>query len=251
MKTIAHGQPWFASWFDTNYYHQLYRHRDDKEAENFIDMLLNEIRPGKDSVMLDLGCGSGRHSKYLASKGYKVFGLDLAASSIREAKKSANESLHFFKWDMRKPFGKKNFDLVFSFFTSFGYFNSQQENNKVIGNMATALKDGGTILIDYLNIGYAENHLVAVEEMEIDGVRYHINRWSDDRFIYKRIAIMDRRQVVSKAYTEQVARFTLGDFDQMFHENGLQCESVYGDYRLNDYDAQSSERMILTATKNK
>lgn len=251
MKTAIDAQPWFATWFDSTYYQQLYRHHDGKEAEEFIDLVLAELQPTDNSVMLDLGCGTGRHSKYLASKGYTVFGLDLAASSIRQAKKFASESLYFLKWDMRKPFGKNNFDFVFSFFTSFGYFSSRDENNKVIKNMATALKNDGTILIDYLNATFAEDHLVSVEEKEIDGVWYHINRWADERFIYKRIAIMDQQQLSSLAYTEQVAKFSLDDFDHFFEENGLDIESVHGDYDLNEYDAQCSKRMIITARKNK
>jgi SAM-dependent methyltransferase len=251
MKTAIDLQPWFATWFDSSYYQQLYSHRDNKEAEEFIDLVLAELQPADNSVMLDLGCGTGRHSKHLASKGYTVFGLDLAASSIREAKKFASESLYFLKWDMRKPFGKNNFDFVFSFFTSFGYFTNRDENSKVIKNMVAALRKDGTILIDYLNASYAEDHLVGVEEKEIDGVWYHINRWADERFIYKRIAIMDQKQFSSVSYTEQVAKFSLDDFDQFFKENGLDIISVYGDYDLNEYNAQSSKRMIITAKKIK
>jgi SAM-dependent methyltransferase len=249
MKTVLHQQPWFAAWFDSSYYHQLYHHRDNKEAERFIDELVNELQPAKDAVMLDLGCGTGRHSKYLASKGCTVFGLDLAASSIREARKSGSESLYFLNWDMRKPFGKNNFDYVFSFFTSFGYFNSREENDKVVKNMAMALKHDGILLIDYLNVCYAEDHLVAVEEKEIDGVWYHINRWADERFIYKRIAIQDRQQLTSIAYTEQVAKFCLKDFSELFEKNGLEMITVYGDYALNEFNAQTSKRLIMTAGK--
>ena len=249
MKPEIDLQPWFATWFDSTYYQQLYKHRDDKEAAHFIDVVLAELEPADGSVMLDLGCGTGRHSKYLASKGYTVFGLDLAASSIRQAKKFASESLYFLKWDMRKPFGSNNFDFVFSLFTSFGYFNSRDENNRVIKNMATALKNDGTILIDYLNATYAEDHLVPVEEMEIDGVWYHINRWADERFIYKRIAIMDQHRLSSVAYTEQVAKFSLRDFDHFFQQNGLEAVSVYGNYELEEYDSKSSKRIIITGRK--
>ena len=150
---------------------------------------------------------------------------------------------------MRNPFGKNYFDFVFSFFTSFGYFQSDQENNKVINNMATALKGDGTIVIDYLNVAHAEQRLVPVEEKEIDGVWYHINRWSDERFIYKRIAILDRQQAASTAYTEQVAKLNLSDFEELFRNNGLTMKSIYGDYELSDYDEQHSKRMILIARK--
>ena len=60
---------------------------------------------------------------------------------------------------------------------------------------------------------------------------------------------MDQRQLSLAAYTEQVAKFSLDDFDWFFERNGLQMTSVYGDYQLNEYDAQGSKRMIMTARK--
>jgi len=246
---ILQEQPWFVSWFNSNYYHQLYRHRDNHEAEKFIDSLLDVLEPAAGATMVDLGCGEGRHSKYLASKGYTVFGLDLAAASIRKAKQFETGSLQFLNWDMRQPFGKNNFDFVLSFFTSFGYFTSEEENNKVIRNMASAVKKDGTVVIDYLNTTYAEEHLVSVEEKEIDGVWYHINRWADDRFIYKHISIQDGQQFTSLAYTEQVAKFSLEDFTDFFKNNGLKLNAVYGDYEMKEFDEQSSKRMILMAKK--
>lgn len=249
MKTLIQKKPWFATWFDSNYYHQLYKHRDHNEAENFIDAVLNEFDPAPDSVMLDLGCGTGRHSKYLASNGYTVFGLDLAASSIRQARKYGSESLYFLNWDMRKPFGKNNFDFVFSFFTSFGYFNSIEENNTVVKNISRALRKDGIVLIDYLNFRFAEEHLVAVEEKEIDGILYHINRWSDDRFIHKHISVRDGQKFNPIAYTEQVAKFDVNDFKSFFEKNGLELISVFGNYQLDEYDEQTSERMITIAKK--
>src|SRR5690349_12033250 len=77
--TTAPPAPWFASWFDSHYYHKLYAHRDDAEAAGFIDALMARLRPERAAAMLDLGCGAGRHSRYLATKGYAVTGLDLAA----------------------------------------------------------------------------------------------------------------------------------------------------------------------------
>ena len=119
---------WFKTWFDTDYYHKLYSHRNDKEACAFIDALITKLQPNAGSSMLDLGCGAGRHSKYLAQKGFNVTGLDLSASSIQQAKRSENDFLKFTQYDMRIPFGKNKFDVVFNFFTSFGYFENEKEN---------------------------------------------------------------------------------------------------------------------------
>jgi len=248
-KINIEEQPWFQSWFNSKYYHQLYCNRDETEAKNFIDALIDELQPTYKSLMLDVGCGAGRHSKYLASKGYNVTGFDLAFSSIREARKFESSSLQFRQHDMRIPFGKNRFDYVFNFFTSFGYFKNATENNQVVSNMSAALKPGGLLLIDYLNVQYTEEHIIAVEEKEIDGVWYHINRWSDDRFIYKRIAIHDVQAARPLEYVEQVAKLRLKDFKELFHSNGLQIVNLYGNYELSKYDSKTSKRLIIAARK--
>ena len=71
-------QNWFETWFNSSYYHLLYNNRNDAEAQFFIDNLINYLHPEKDSKILDMACGKGRHSKYLATKGFDVCGIDLA-----------------------------------------------------------------------------------------------------------------------------------------------------------------------------
>nr|MCU0349019.1 methyltransferase domain-containing protein [Saprospiraceae bacterium] len=113
---------WFKNWFNSPYYHLLYKNRDEQEAKNFIDRLLTELRPLDGATVLDLACGKGRYSRYLASKQYKVTGLDIAEESIRFAQQFENEHLSFFQHDMRLPYRINYFDYIFNFFTSFGYF---------------------------------------------------------------------------------------------------------------------------------
>ncbi|TMI66495.1 MAG: methyltransferase domain-containing protein [Bacteroidetes bacterium] len=239
---------WYKKWFDSAFYHQLYSNRSEKEATDFIDALLDELKPPPNATMLDLGCGAGRHAKWLAAKGFDVTGLDLAASSIRSAKKYEKRNLRFAKHDMRDPFGKNQFDYVFNFFTSFGYFRNEEENNKVIGNICHSLKPGGTLVLDYLNVAWSEERLIPEETKEIDGIIYHISRWTDKRFFYKKIVI-DDMPAGNSEFVEQVAKFGLNDFDYMFEQNGLKLEKIYGDYRLNEYDSVTSSRMILLAIK--
>jgi SAM-dependent methyltransferase len=247
LKTIR-DQEWFKKWFDSVFYHQLYSNRSEKEARDFIDALLDKLTPTAKAFMLDLGCGAGRHAKYLASKDFNVTGLDLSASSIRTAKKFEGPNLHFATHDMRDPFGRNCFEYVFNFFTSFGYFKNGEENHQVIRNVHDALKPGGVLVLDYLNVGFAEQHLVAEETKEIDGIVYYITRWMDESFFYKKIAI-DNMPGAQSEFIEQVAKFDLNDFDYLFDRNGLQLEKVYGDYSLNEYDNRSSPRMILMGRK--
>ena len=251
-KTIAtkSGNKWFEQWFDSSFYHKLYANRDEKEAADFIDELINELQPPPKCRILDLGCGNGRHSKWLATKGFDVTGIDLAASSIRDAKKHEHDTLRFYRQDMRKSFGQNYFDYVFNFFTSFGYFNASREDNKVISNISAALKPGGFLVMDYINTTYAEKRLTAKEDKEIDGVIYHISRWTDEKHFYKKICIEESLFGKPLEYTEQVRKFTVNDFEDMFRNNGLRLMNVFGDYHLNAYRNEASPRIILIVKKD-
>jgi SAM-dependent methyltransferase len=241
---------WFANWFDSKHYHQLYAHRSDAEAAGFIDVLIDRLEPEEHASILDLGCGAGRHAKYLASKGYCVTGLDLSAASIRAARRSERPGLRFLRHDMRMPFGRAAFDYVFNMFTSFGYFEDADEHRSVVFNIATALRRGGRLVLDYLNVPYAEAHLTPAEVKEVDGVTYRITRWSDAFAFYKRIRI-DEAPTGFVEHVERVAKFTLADFLAMFAHAGLTLEAVYGDYALQRYDARTSPRLILIARRER
>lgn len=248
-RPAAGQSSWFKSWFDSDFYHQLYANRNEKEAADFIDQLVFQLQPPPGSTMLDLGCGSGRHAKYLASKGFRVTGMDLAFSSIRSAKKFETFDLRFCQQDMRLPFGSNQFNYVFNFFTSFGYFNTDAENHKVMRNIYDALTPRGLLVMDYMNAAWSEKRLLASEEKEIDGIVYKLNRWTDTTHFYKKIVI-DGIQAKDKfEYTEQVARFSLAEFEKMFSRNGLQLQQVYGDYQLNNYDSETSPRLIMIVKK--
>ena len=73
---------WFATWFETDYYHTLYKYRDKAEAEHFIEHLIEELNAEKGSKVLDLACGKGRHSITLHELGMDVLGADLSSNSI-------------------------------------------------------------------------------------------------------------------------------------------------------------------------
>lgn len=249
VRATTHCSEWFESWFDSLYYHKLYAYRDDTEAARFLDTLIAVLEPQRGARVLDLGCGAGRHSTCLASKGLHVTGMDLAPGSIREAKKFERPGLRFRQHDMRLPFGRNAFDYVFNFFTSFGYFEEPDEHLAVVRNMATSLRPGGRLVLDYLNVRYAEARLTREDVKEIDGITYRLTRWTDARHFLKRIVVEDGAGK-PLVYTERVARFTLEDFERMFARHQLSVEEVHGDYRLSPYDSETSPRMILVARKS-
>jgi SAM-dependent methyltransferase len=248
-KITPHELPWFKQWFDSAHYHHLYGNRNDEEARQFIERLVHLLEPAPAARMVDIGCGAGRHSRYLASMGYNVKGFDLSANSIFEAKKSEAMNLQFRRHDMREPFGKNNFDYAFNFFTSFGYFKKGTENLKVVKNMADALKTGGTLVIDYMNASYTARELMKSEEKNIDGVIYHIHRWFDGEFFYKKIVIEESVDAKPFEFTERVAAFTVADFKEMFAACRLQIKESFGNYQLSPFNPEKSPRLILVAEK--
>jgi SAM-dependent methyltransferase len=243
------AETWFKDWFNSPYYHQLYFTRDKTEAAAFIDNLINHLKPSLNCRMLDVACGKGRHSVQLANKGFNVTGIDLSEDSIREAKKNESGNLEFFVHDMRLPFMMNYFDYAFNFFTSFGYFRTRREHDNAIRTISQSLKPNGIFVLDYLNVHYAEDHLVHISEKEIDDVNYYITKWFDETHFYKKIVIEDEVLEEPLEYTEKVAKFSLGDFTDMFSFQGLQIQEVYGDYLFNEYDVRKSPRLIMIAKK--
>lgn len=243
------SQPWFKDWFNSPYYHQLYFNRDEQEAARFIDALINYLKPGAGSVMLDVASGKGRHAVHLAEMGFDVTGIDLSEDSIKEALLNESDNLHFYLHDMRLPFRINYFDYAFNFFTSFGYFATQREHDNAIRTIAQSLKKEGRFVLDYLNVHYAEDHLVHQFDKEIDNVNYFITKWFDETHFYKKITVEDEALPEPLIYQEKVAKFSLGDFTEMFAYQGLQIQEVFGDYNFGKYDVRKSPRLIMIAQK--
>lgn len=238
---------WFKNWFDSFYYHKLYRHRNTAEAQTFIDNIVDFIEPQRESTFLDLACGKGRHSIYLNKKGFNVVGIDLSENSINEANKSSNESLHFYQMDMRQIHCQERFDVVMNMFTSFGYFESKEDNTSVLKGVNSVLNPGGLFVIDFLNASKVIQNLIPEESSEVDGITFTINRIIENQTVVKKIHVSDSGKELD--FQERVNMFELEDFDKMFDETGFKLLHSFGDYELNPFKKLESDRLILIAQK--
>jgi SAM-dependent methyltransferase len=235
---------WFSTWFDSPYYHVLYSSRDDHEAKGFIEALQSylNIKPG--AFVLDAACGKGRHAKMLQRLGMDVEGFDLSPSNIEQAKKLANKHLHFFVHDIRSSLPKQDqYDVVFNFFTSFGYFDDPSDNLKSFQTFSGGLRSGGILVMDFLNPTYILANLVPEEKLKRGGITFHIKRWSEKGFLYKSIDFEDQGQ--SYSFQEKVELISKQDFLHYASEAGLQFMNLVGDYSLAKFDDQTSPRMIF------
>jgi SAM-dependent methyltransferase len=233
---------WYSSWFDTPYYHILYKDRDHEEAQVFMDNLTNYLNLPEDGKILDLACGKGRHSVYLNSLGYDVTGVDLSDNSIAYAKQFENKSLHFEVHDMCKPFNKK-FDAVFNLFTSFGYFEDETDNLRTIQAIQADLNEYGFGVIDFMNSDFVINNLVPEDTKTVEGIEFHLKRYVKDGFLFKDISFEDKGETFQ--FQERVRAFSLTDFEMLFEQAGVHLFDVFGDYKLRKFDKNSSERLVM------
>lgn len=240
-------EDWFASWFDSPYYHILYKNRDFKEAKFFIKNLTNYLKPKKDEKILDLACGAGRHSRFLNSLGYKVTGVDLSPNSIETAQEYKNENLDFDVHDMREIYKENGYNFVFNLFTSFGYFNSNDENVKMLQSIEKTLKPEGVFVLDFFNANKVITNLVREETKEVEGVVFDLKRKVKDGKIIKQIGF--DVEINSYSYTEEVQAIMLEEFKELFSHTNMKIITTFGNYSLEEFDEEKSDRLIIVAQK--
>jgi SAM-dependent methyltransferase len=238
---------WFEAWFDSPYYHLLYKGRDEQEAQKSLDNLLLALDLPPGANIMDLACGKGRHSRHLAEKGFRVTGLDISESSISFARQFESENLEFFQHDMRKPFRVNYFDGILNMFTSFGYFKTDREHLLSLRNIAINLRPGGVFLLDYFNSKWVRANLVATETKIVEGVTFQLSKHINNGYVYKTVAFEFDGEPVS--FTESVRLFEMADFEQLFAACRLKIVKVYGGYDLRNFDPANAQRLILVVEK--
>lgn len=233
---------WFASWFDSPYYHILYKERNYREAQIFMDNLTHFLNLPEKAKVLDLACGKGRHAIYLNQLGFDVVGADLSPNSIAEAKKNQNSTLHFEVHDMRETFEEK-FDAIFNLFTSFGYFENDEDNLTTLQAIKSSLSENGFAVIDFMNVNQVLANLVPEEVKTVENIDFNIKRYLKDNHIYKEISFEDKGEKFH--FVEKVKALTLKDFEQMMEEAGIYLLAIFGDYKLKKFIKNDSERLIM------
>jgi SAM-dependent methyltransferase len=245
---MSEDKKWFESWFDTRYYHLLYRNRDEREAVDFLDKLFGHVALSKSAEVLDLACGKGRHAVYMAKKGLNVTGYDLSPSNISEADRLAHDHLHFYIRDMREDLGKEKFDAVFNLFTGFGYFESDEENFSVFKRIYEALKPGGLFIFDYLNAEYAHQFTEQHVRQNIEGIEFITSKIRRGKKVIKEIEVTD----VGKKFhfREEVTLYKAPEIEAALIRLGFQDLQKFGDYTLGVYTAQSPRLVIICRKAN-
>ncbi|WP_298777703.1 methyltransferase domain-containing protein [uncultured Polaribacter sp.] len=238
------NKDWFTNWFNTSYYHILYKDRNDEDAQLFMKNITEFLKLEKSTHILDLPCGKGRHAVFLNSLGYKVTGGDLAENSIIYAKDFENDTLNFKVHDMREPFNNK-YDSIFNLFTSFGYFEDDKEDILILENIKNGLNKGGYFVFDFLNADLVKANLVAKETKIVDDITFNITREITNGFIIKNISFFADGN--NHNYTERVKYLDVQKMKSYFEKVGFTITNTFGDYNLSNFNTKTSNRLILVA----
>lgn len=243
---------WFKEWFNTPYYHILYKDRDFVEAENFIRNLTQDLQLSKDAKIIDLACGKGRHSVFLQQLGYEVLGVDLSEESIEHNKQfetSSTESpkLTFKVHDMRNELypnvSSEKVNAVFNLFTSFGYFDNDEDDRKVFSSVKNVLQNDGIFVLDFLNEKFVKNTLVDETTVTKDGIDFLIKKRIEEKHVIKDIFFEDKGE--SFHYFEKVKLHTLEEIKNIAESFGFEAVKIWGNYQLEDFERETSPRCIF------
>lgn len=247
-------QNWYKEWFSSKYYLEIYKHRDDKDARNLINLIIEQLNLPSGSKILDICCGAGRHSIELAKRGFNVTGFDLSRFLIEQAKlnlkknKSDKVKVKFLIKDMRNFNFKNSFELALNLFTSFGYFEDDDENFLIFRNAANSISRNGYFVFDYLNRDFLIKNLKEVSKTRISGKKVLQKRRIENGFVIKDIFIQVGKNELF--FTERLKLYSMSDFKKIFKINNLKIITTFGDYHGIEFDKYKSARIIIFAKKN-
>ncbi|MEI7811269.1 MAG: class I SAM-dependent methyltransferase [Ignavibacteria bacterium] len=241
---------WFKDWFASDEYTEVYRHRDNEDAKNLFELILTNVPVHPGSTVFDIACGAGRHSLLFAVRHCKVTGFDLSLNLLRTAKRQADASglkLNLFNADLRSLCVKGKFDIIVNLFTSFGYFESDEDNFLLFRNAGRLLNNGGYFIFDFFNEVHLRNALVPVSSERIAGKEVIQKRRIVNDRINKEIIIKDGE--TERTYFESVRLYNHNQIILQFEKEGFFIQKIFGDYDGKEFNSGLSPRIIIIARR--
>jgi ubiquinone/menaquinone biosynthesis C-methylase UbiE len=248
------GDPaWYRSFFREPWLHNFLLRIPPEQTSREVDLVIKALQPAPNARILDLACGYGRHSMELARRGCSMVGLDLSEESLELAKHNASEEgvdIEFIHGDMREIPFHAELDGVISMYSSFGFLETEAEDEQVLAGVAGALKPGGKFLLDtssplWLFRNYKPQVWVELADgtVLLERQLYDVRSGRVDttwRFITK-------NRGEQELYFSMRA-YTLPELVNMLRRVGMEPQAVWGSLEWEDYGLDSP-RLILVAAK--
>jgi SAM-dependent methyltransferase len=145
------------------------------------------------------------------------------------------------------PFCSESFDVVVNLFTSFGYFDSDEQHLAVLKEVARTLVPGGWFVLDYFNASLIRKNLVGYEIVDIGGKRVEVKRRiSDDGdFVIKNMTLLEE----GGSYLERVRLFEPQQLQRFLGKSGFHVKNIFGGYDGEPLDAHSPRALIFSVRR--
>jgi SAM-dependent methyltransferase len=224
------GRLWWEDLFNDDYLRTCERLTDEQIARE-VDFIEDSLGIERGGALLDLACGTGRHAIELARRGYEVVGFDLSLAMLARAGDEAQDreaKLNFVQGDMREMSFEEQFDGIYCWNTSFGYFE-EDKNAAVIDRVHHSLRAGGLFLLDVANrdflirqspslAWFEGDGCVCMDEMSVDFIT--------SRLKVKRTMMLDDGRSREIEYSMRI--YSLHELGKILHEHGFKVTEVSG-----------------------
>jgi len=247
-----------APWYDELYVNLL----STKEEIEFLDKIFKKYKIRK---VLDIACGTGRHSIALKKLGYEVTGIDLSKSMIKYAKNKASSlglKIPFYVMDMRNIKIRRKFDAAIIMYTSFTYMYRNEDIIDSLMSIKNILRRGGILLIDVVNfwskisrgnfkrktkntIRKGNKKLEIIYKNEIDAINPIVYLSG----IFKRYIGNKKLPIKIDRKPRELRIFTPDEFDLFFRLTGFKTLEFYGNYNIKTKLSKNNNRRLISLAK--
>lgn len=235
-----------------------------KQTEVQINFLVEKLNLKKGVRILDLACGYGRHSIPLAELGFQVTCLDYSSFLLEKARsETKKKKLHiaFIQGDMREIRFENEFDAVISMFTSFGYFETKEEEKELLQKIYQSLKIDGVLLLDLNNSLRTVQRIKRLGNLNQDNNSYSLtstnilsnslevntkqtlsqdeSKWTIERTWINTVGEKQSYEIVINLFSRK-------ELEQILTDVGFGSTQAYGDFEGTEFKIDSP-RLILVA----
>ncbi len=235
---------WYHRFFDREYL----EFDEHPETDTEVAFILEVLGLEPEDRILDLGCGYGRHLIPLSLDDRAVVGLDLSLvmlSAARHAAARAGISVPLVRADMGAIPFLEVYDAAVSLFSSFGYFDGEDENFRVLKGAADALVQGGQFFIETANRDFIIRHLTPVQVYRPGGMVVLEERQFDSLTSRSRVDVTVYQNGEETHLFHSIRLYTFTELQMLLSAAGLETQAVWGDFHGGDYTTDSPHMIVL------
>ncbi|MFC1529001.1 class I SAM-dependent methyltransferase [Candidatus Latescibacterota bacterium] len=237
---------WYEDYFGPDYL-KIDLHRNTKKEVAFTHKILKLKRGTK---LLDVACGYGRHLIPLMESGVDVVGCDLSRFMLNESatrlKEKGKKRQKLVISDNRALPFRHAFDCACNMFNSFGYFEREDDNFRVLKSIAQALKPGGLFLIDLLNRDFFLRSLSPKDWFENDGAVILEKKWFDSVKNRSEIDVTVLDKYGKRTYHHSIRLYSYTELTMLLEAAGFTIQSVFGGFKGEEFNWFHERMLILS-----